>query len=73
MFVAAHPDDIDAMAGGLISQLTQQGTNVWYVIFTNGGKKTNTNKHRHKQTNKQTNITTNIKRKHSTKTREDCV
>jgi len=37
-FVSAHPDDIEASAGGLIYRLTQQGTNVHYIIFTNGDK-----------------------------------
>lgn len=38
MFVSAHPDDIEASAGGLIAQLTAQGTTVYYMILTNGDK-----------------------------------
>ena len=38
MFVAAHPDDIECGAGGLIRILTRQGTKVVYVITTNGDK-----------------------------------
>jgi LmbE family N-acetylglucosaminyl deacetylase len=38
MMIAAHPDDIEATAGGTIAQLTAQGTRVVYVIMTNGDK-----------------------------------
>ena len=38
LFVGAHPDDIEAMAGGFIRALVKQGTTVHYVIMTNGDK-----------------------------------
>jgi LmbE family N-acetylglucosaminyl deacetylase len=38
LFISAHPDDIEASAGGLISQLTQTDVEVFYVILTNGDK-----------------------------------
>jgi len=38
MFIAAHPDDIEACVGGIVWQLTQQNTQVIYVIVTNGDK-----------------------------------
>ena len=38
VFVTAHPDDVEAAAGGLIAQLRQGGTEVFYVILTNGDK-----------------------------------
>lgn len=38
MMISAHPDDIEAMSGGLIVQLGQQNTRVVYVIVTNGDK-----------------------------------
>lgn len=38
MLISAHPDDIEAMAGGLVAKLTAQGTRVVYVIVTNGDK-----------------------------------
>ena len=40
MMISAHPDDIEAMAGGLIRELTAPslGVNVVYVIVTNGDK-----------------------------------
>lgn len=38
LMFAAHPDDIEASAGGTIAQLTAQNTNVFYVIATNGDK-----------------------------------
>ena len=38
MMIAAHPDDIEAMAGGLVANLTAQHTHVVYVIVTNGDK-----------------------------------
>jgi LmbE family N-acetylglucosaminyl deacetylase len=38
MMVGAHPDDIEAGAGGLVSMLTAQNTQVIYVITTNGDK-----------------------------------
>jgi len=36
--IAAHPDDIEACAGGLVAKLTEQNTQVFYVIVTNGDK-----------------------------------
>jgi len=41
MFISAHPDDIEACAGGLISILTSHKPNppeISYVILTNGDK-----------------------------------
>ncbi len=37
-FITAHPDDIEGAAGGLVAQLTAQGTQVSYIILTNGDK-----------------------------------
>jgi LmbE family N-acetylglucosaminyl deacetylase len=38
MFVAAHPDDADFLAGGTVARLAQEGREVAYVIVTNGNK-----------------------------------
>jgi LmbE family N-acetylglucosaminyl deacetylase len=38
MFVAAHPDDADFLAGGTIARFTKEGREVTYVIVTNGNK-----------------------------------
>jgi len=38
LFVVAHPDDIEGLAGGTVSLLTAQGTIVEYLIMTNGDK-----------------------------------
>lgn len=38
MFVAAHPDDPDFLAGGTIARLAREGREVTYVIVTNGNK-----------------------------------
>lgn len=38
VFVTAHPDDVEAAAGGTIAALRQAGTQVFYVILTNGDK-----------------------------------
>jgi len=38
MFVAAHPDDPDFLAGGTIARLARDGREVMYVIVTNGNK-----------------------------------
>ena len=38
MFVAAHPDDADFLAGGTIARLAKDGREVTYVIVTNGNK-----------------------------------
>jgi len=38
MFVAAHPDDPDFLAGGTIARLARDGREVTYVIVTNGNK-----------------------------------
>jgi LmbE family N-acetylglucosaminyl deacetylase len=38
MFVAAHPDDPDFLAGGTVAQLAKEGREVTYVIVTNGNK-----------------------------------
>jgi hypothetical protein len=36
LMVSAHPDDIEAAAGGLIAALTAQQTEVAFLIVTNG-------------------------------------
>lgn len=36
--VAAHPDDLDFMAGGTCASWAAQGTDVYYLIMTNGNK-----------------------------------
>ena len=38
MFVAAHPDDADFLAGGTIARLAKDGREVTYVIVTNGNR-----------------------------------
>jgi LmbE family N-acetylglucosaminyl deacetylase len=38
MFIAAHPDDPDFLAGGTVVRLAQEGREVAYVILTNGNK-----------------------------------
>lgn len=38
LFIVAHPDDIESLAGGLVYQLTQSGVEVGYLIYTNGDK-----------------------------------
>jgi LmbE family N-acetylglucosaminyl deacetylase len=38
MFVAAHPDDPDFLAGGTVARLAKEGREVTYVIVTNGNK-----------------------------------
>ena len=38
MFVAAHPDDPDFLAGGTIARLAREGREITYVIVTNGSK-----------------------------------
>jgi LmbE family N-acetylglucosaminyl deacetylase len=38
LFAVAHPDDIEGLAGGLVLALRQQGTEVFYLIMTNGDK-----------------------------------
>ena len=38
MFVAAHPDDPDFLAGGAVARLAKEGREVTYVIVTNGNK-----------------------------------
>ena len=38
MFVAAHPDDADFLAGGTIARLAEEGREITYVIVTNGNK-----------------------------------
>ena len=38
MFVAAHPDDADFLAGGTIARLAREGREIAYVIVTNGNK-----------------------------------
>lgn len=38
--VAAHPDDLDFAAGGTIAKLTANGTQVFYLILTNGSRGT---------------------------------
>ena len=38
MFVAAHPDDPDFLAGGTVARLVKDGRELTYVIVTNGNK-----------------------------------
>ena len=38
MFVAAHPDDADFLAGGTVARLAKEGREITYVIVTNGNK-----------------------------------
>ncbi|MBI1733968.1 MAG: PIG-L family deacetylase [Candidatus Rokubacteria bacterium] len=38
MFIAAHPDDPEFLAGGTIARLVRDGREVTYVIVTNGNK-----------------------------------
>lgn len=38
LFVTAHPDDLEFMAGGTIPHLLERGNKVYLVILTNGGK-----------------------------------
>ena len=38
MFVGAHPDDPDFLAGGTIARLAKEGREITYVIATNGSK-----------------------------------
>ena len=38
MFVAAHPDDADFLAGGTVARLARESREVSYVIVTNGNK-----------------------------------
>jgi LmbE family N-acetylglucosaminyl deacetylase len=38
MLISAHPDDIEAGAGGTVALLTRQGTEVFFAIVTNGDK-----------------------------------
>jgi LmbE family N-acetylglucosaminyl deacetylase len=38
MFVAAHPDDPEFLAGGTVAQLAREGREITYVIVTNGNK-----------------------------------
>ena len=37
LVVAAHPDDVEAGAGGTVAKLVKQGAEVTYVIVTSGG------------------------------------
>ena len=36
--VAAHPDDLDVIAGGTLAQFAQHGAQIHYLILTDGGK-----------------------------------
>jgi LmbE family N-acetylglucosaminyl deacetylase len=38
LFIAAHPDDADFLAGGTIAHLARQGREIAYLIVTNGNK-----------------------------------
>ncbi|MCL6472307.1 MAG: PIG-L family deacetylase [Firmicutes bacterium] len=38
LFVTAHPDDLEFMAGGTIPKLLERGNDVYLAILTNGGK-----------------------------------
>lgn len=41
LFVAAHPDDADFLAGGTVARLAKEGREIAYVILTNGNKGSN--------------------------------
>lgn len=36
LIIVAHPDDAEAGAGGMVTKLVTQGSEVSYVIVTNG-------------------------------------
>jgi LmbE family N-acetylglucosaminyl deacetylase len=38
LFVAAHPDDADFLAGGTVARLIKEGRETAYVVVTNGSK-----------------------------------
>jgi len=38
MFIAAHPDDPEFLAGGTVGRLAKEGCDITYVIMTNGNK-----------------------------------
>lgn len=38
MFIAAHPDDPEFLAGGTVARLVREGREVAYVVVTNGNK-----------------------------------
>jgi LmbE family N-acetylglucosaminyl deacetylase len=38
MFVAAHPDDADFLAGGTVARFAREGREIAYVVLTNGNK-----------------------------------
>lgn len=38
LFVTAHPDDLEFMAGGTVPKLLERGNDVYLAILTNGGK-----------------------------------
>jgi len=38
LFLCAHPDDVEAHAGGAVSDWTAQGYSVRFVFFTSGDK-----------------------------------
>lgn len=38
LFVTAHPDDLEFMAGGTLPKLLERGNDVYLVILTDGGK-----------------------------------
>jgi len=38
LFVAAHPDDADFLAGGTVAKLVKEGRETAYVVVTNGNK-----------------------------------
>jgi len=38
MMIGAHPDDIEGTVGGTVALLTDQGTELFYLIVTNGDK-----------------------------------
>jgi LmbE family N-acetylglucosaminyl deacetylase len=38
MFIAAHPDDPEFLAGGTVGRLAKEGREITYVIVTNGNK-----------------------------------
>ena len=38
LFIAAHPDDADFLAGGTVAKLVKEGRETAYVVVTNGNK-----------------------------------
>lgn len=49
LVVAAHPDDIEACAGGTLSKWAAAGSSIYYIMITNGDKGT----HNHSMTSEE--------------------